>query len=149
LNLQRPNATNGFAREVFAMKTIAMFAMLAMCVFGLIGTNASVGGPMTIMMICLVAMLAVGIHEAKAHQRGPLGWLANILVAIVGGFITVTVFNLGIVETMLSGFHFEGSLASTGHPLKYLLLALMALVTVLGAWAPLLLVNRSRPVSAP
>ena len=131
------------------MKMIALCAMLAMCLFGLVGTKASVGGPMALMMICLIAMLAVGAHEAKAHQRGALGWFANILVAVLGGFIAVTAFNLGVLETLLSNFSFEGSLASSEHPLKYLVLASMALVTVLGAWVPLLLVNRSRRVATP
>lgn len=126
------------------MKMIALLAVLAMVLLGIFGPKASVGGPMAMMMVCLLAMLAVGIHEAKSHGRGLLGWLANILGAVVGGFIAVTIFNLGVLESLLSSFNFEGSLAATDHPLKYLLLASMALVAVLGAWAPLLLINRSR-----
>lgn len=130
------------------MKIIALFAVPGMCLLGLLGPKASVGGPMAMMMVSLLVMLAVGIHEAKSHERGPLGWIANILVAIVGGFIAVTIFNLGVLESLLSAGNFEGSLAASDRPLKYVVQAVMALVVVLGAWAPLLLLNCSRGITA-
>jgi len=130
------------------MKIIALLAVLAMCLLGFVGPKARVGGPMAMMMVSLLVMLAVSIHEAKSHERGPLGWIANVLAAIVGGFVAVTIFNLGVMEALLSGGNFEGSLAASDQPLKYVVLAVMALIVVLGAWAPLLLVNRSRRISA-
>lgn len=83
------------------MKIIALLAVFVMCLLGLVGSKASVGGPMVMMMVSLLVMLAVGIREAKLHECGPLGWIANILVAMIGGFIAVTVFNLSVVETLL------------------------------------------------
>jgi hypothetical protein len=125
------------------MKTIALLAVMAMLLQALIGTRSSVGGPLTMMLIVFLAMLAVGIHEAWLKKRSALGWILNIVVAIIGGFVAVS-FGGMAVEMMLSRLHFEGALASSNHPLLYISSAAMAILTVLGSWIPLQLVNRVR-----
>ena len=54
------------------VKTIALLAVLAMILQGLIGTTSSVGGPLTIMLILFLAMLAVGIYEACRRSAARL-----------------------------------------------------------------------------
>ena len=125
------------------MKTIALLAVLAMILQGLLGTTSSVGGPLTIMLILFLTMLAVGIYEAWLNKRGALGWIVNIVASVVGGLV-VTIF-IGIaMESILPYLHLEGSLASSQHPLLYVLLAGMAILTVLGSSVTLRIANRFR-----
>ncbi|QUS40288.1 hypothetical protein RPMA_16680 [Tardiphaga alba] len=130
------------------MKMIALVAMLAMLLLGVFGTDASVGGPVGMMMVALAAMLATGIHDAAAHARGPLGWIASLVAAFVGGIAAVIVFGMGLMEAILPMLHLEGSLASSQHPLKYVLFAAMGGITVLGSWGALLIVDRLRHMTA-
>ena len=46
------------------MKTITLFAVMAMLLQALIGTQSSVGGPLTMLYIVFLTMLAVGLYEA-------------------------------------------------------------------------------------
>jgi len=48
------------------------------------------------------------------------------------------------MEAMLPYLHLEGSLASSQHPLKFVLVAAIAICMVLGSWLPLWAVNRLR-----
>lgn len=125
------------------MKTIALLAVLAMILQGLLGTTSSVGGPLTIMLILFLTMLAVGIYEAWLNKRGALGWIVNIVASVVGGLV-VTIFIGMAMESILPYLHLEGSLASSQHPLLYVLLAGMAILTVLGSSVTLRIANRFR-----
>ena len=125
------------------MKIITLLAVMAMLLLSVAMPASSVGGPLTIMLILFLVMLAVGIHEAWSKKRGVLGWIVNIVVAVIGGFVVV-VFAGMAMETILPHLHLEGSLASSQHPLLYLLSAAMAILTVLGSWITLQIVNRFR-----
>ena len=125
------------------MKIIALIAVMAMLLLSVAMPNSSVGGPLTIMLILFIVMLAVGIHEAWSKKRGVLGWIVNIVVAVIGGFVAAIFAGMAF-ETILPHLHLEGSLASSQHPLLYVLSAAMAILTVLGSWIPLQIVNRFR-----
>ena len=125
------------------MKIIALVAVMAMLLLSVAMPNASVGGPLTIMLILFLAMLAVGIHEAWSKRRGVPGWIVNIVVSVIGGFVAV-VFAGMAMEAILPHLHLEGSLASSQHPLLYIASAGMAILTVLGSWLALQIVNRLR-----
>ncbi|MBR1229835.1 MULTISPECIES: hypothetical protein [unclassified Bradyrhizobium] len=125
------------------MKTIALLAVLAMILQGLIGTASSVGGPLTIMLILFLTMLAVGIYEAWLKKRGALGWIVNIVASVIGGFVAAIFVGMAM-EMILPQLHVEGSLASSQHPLLYILLAGMAILTVVGSWGTLQIANRFR-----
>ncbi|MBR1267397.1 hypothetical protein JQ629_07745 [Bradyrhizobium sp. AUGA SZCCT0222] len=125
------------------MKTIALLAVLAMILQGLIGTASSVGGPLTIMLILFLTMLAVGIYEAWLKKRGALGWIVNIVASVIGGFVAAIFVGMAM-EMILPQLHLEGSLASSQHPLLYILLAGMAILTVVGSWGTLQIANRFR-----
>jgi len=125
------------------VKTIALLAVMAMFLQALIGTQSSVGGPMTMLFIVFVTMLAVAVYEAWVKKRGAPGWIVNIVASLIGGFVVVSIGGMAM-ETILSNLKLEGSLASSGHPLLYVSAAGMAIVTVLGSWATLQIVNRFR-----
>ena len=125
------------------MKIITLIAVMAMLLLSVAMPNSSVGGPLTIMLILFLVMLAVGIHEAWLKKRGAPGWIVNIVVSVIGGFVVV-IFAGMAMETILPHLHLEGSLASSQHPLLYVVSAAMAILTVLGSWIPLQIVNRFR-----
>ena len=130
------------------MKTIILLAMAASFLVAVFGPTASVGGPMTIMFVLFLAMVAVGIHEAVSNRRGPLGWILNLVVAVIGGFVAASFSGLAIVEPIITLFPINGSLASSGHPLFYVGYAVMAVLTVLGSWLAIQIVNRFRQTPA-
>lgn len=125
------------------MKMIALGAVVAMILLDLLGTRSSVGGPMGMLMISFVIILAVGIYEAWANQRGPLGWIVNLVTALLGGLVAIIIEGM-LMEATLPLLRLDGSLASSTNPAKYLLYAAMALLTVLGPWAALQIINRFR-----
>jgi hypothetical protein len=102
---------------------------------------ASVGGSMTIGLAFIVAALVVGIHEAWTNKRGVLGWIVNIVVSFVGAFVAAPLGGM-IIGILLSDG--AGSLAATGGPRFSVALASGMLVTLLGAWGALWIVNRWR-----
>ncbi|MFL5237195.1 MAG: hypothetical protein ACJ8EL_06250, partial [Rhizomicrobium sp.] len=67
----------------------------------------------------------------------------NLFPSAVGWLVAVALIGMA-VEAMLPYLHLEGSLASSQHPLKYVLVAAIAICMVLGSWLPLLAVNRFR-----
>jgi uncharacterized membrane protein len=85
----------------------------------------------------------VGIHEAWVKKRGALGWIVNIVASVIGGFVAASLGSLAM-EMILSRLQLEGSLASSHHPLLYISSAGMAILTVLGSWITLQIVNRFR-----
>jgi hypothetical protein len=102
---------------------------------------ASVGGSMTIGGAFLVAVLAVGIHEAWTKKRGVLGWIVNLVVSFVGAFVAAPLGGAAIGILLSDG---SRSLAATGGPQLSVALVGGMLVTLLGAWGALRIVNRWR-----
>lgn len=104
---------------------------------------SGVGGAMTIGWAFLVAALGIGIHEAWTKKRGVLGWIVNIVVSFIGAFLVAPLGGM-VVAMMLSPFMDGPSLAATGGPVMYVALAAMTVVTLLGSWGALWIVNRWR-----
>jgi hypothetical protein len=102
---------------------------------------ASVGGSMTIGLAYLVAALAVGLHEAWTTKRGVLGWIVNIVVSLVGAFVAAPIGGMVLGLLLSDG---SRSLAAAGGLRFSIALAGGMLVTLLGAWGALWLVNRWR-----
>jgi hypothetical protein len=127
------------------MKYIALAAVVGILLLHSTGAVplAGVGGAMTIGLACLAAVPAVGIHEAWTKKRGVLGWIANIVISLVGAFLIAPLGGM-VVVMILSPFMDGPSLAATGGPVLYVALAGMMLVTLLGAWGALWIVNRWR-----
>jgi hypothetical protein len=101
----------------------------------------SVGGSITIGFAFIAAALTVGIHEAWTNKRGVLGWIVNLVVSFLGVFVVVPI--VGPVFVILLG---DGSrsLMSTGGPRAAVTLACVMLISLLGAWGALRIVNRWR-----
>ncbi|WP_314950857.1 hypothetical protein [Bradyrhizobium cosmicum] len=125
------------------MKTITLLAVAAMLLVEILGSKSSVGGSMNFMLIFVLVMLTVAIYEAWSNKRGAIGWIVNLFASAVGGLVAVAVIGMAM-EAMLPHLHLEGSLASSQNPLKYVLIAAIAICMVLGSWMPLWAVNRLR-----
>jgi hypothetical protein len=127
------------------MKFITLVAVIGILLLQLTGAIplSSVGGPMTIALAFLVAALAVGIHEAWTKKRGVLGWIVSIIASLVGAFLAASLGGM-VMGMLLTFVNLDGSLASTRHPLMYVALAGMMVVTLLGSWGALWIVNRWR-----
>jgi len=128
------------------MMYIALIAVIGILLLQLSGAIplASVGGSMTIALAFLVAALAVGIHEARTKKRGVLGWIVNIVVSFVGAFLVAPPGGM-VVAMLLSPFmNGSSSLAAAGGPVMHVALAGMMIVTLLGSWGALWVVNRWR-----
>lgn len=127
------------------MSYIALIAVSAVLLLHASGAIplAGVGGAMTVGLALLVAAPAVGIHEAWTKKRGVLGWIGNIVVSLVGAFLVAPVGGM-VLAMMLSPFVDGTSIAATGGPVMYVALAGMMVVTLLGAWGALQIVNRWR-----
>jgi hypothetical protein len=127
------------------MKYIALIAVIAIILLQFSGAvpQSSVGGPMTLALVFFAAVLAVAMHEAWSNKRGVLGWIVNVPVSFVGAFVAAELGNLIFVPILML-FHVEGSLAASGHPLLYVLLAGQMLLMLLGSWIALQIVNRWR-----
>jgi hypothetical protein len=127
------------------MPYIALIAIGTLLLLELSGSIplSSVGGPMTIALVIFATALAVGIREAWINKRGILGWIASILVSLVGAYIAAEIGNLliGAVFLLVSP---EGSLAETRHPLLYIWMIVTVLLTMTGSWLALRLVDRLR-----
>ena len=102
---------------------------------------ASVGGSMTIALVYFVAALAVAIHEAWTKRRGALGWVVNIVLSFVGALVAAPVGG-GLLAMLLSDG--SRSLAAAGGVRFSIALVGGMLVTLLGAWGALWIVNRWR-----
>ncbi len=104
----------------------------------------SVGGSMVIALAFFLGALAVGIHEAWTKKRGALGWIVNIVVSFVGAFLVAP--TGGMVVAMLVSPFMAGStsLAAAGGSVMHVALAGMMIVTLLGSWGALWVVNRWR-----
>ena len=122
---------------------IALIAVIGILLLQWTGSIpvASVGGSMTIGLAYLVAALAVGIHEAWTKKRGVLGWIVNIAVSFVGALVAAPLGGM-VIGLLLSGG--SRSLAAAGGLRFSIALAGGMLVTLLGAWGALWIVNRWR-----
>ena len=125
------------------MMYIALIAVIGILLLQWTGSIplASVGGSMTIGFTYLVAALAVGIHEAWTKKRGVLGWIVNVVVSFVGAFVAAPIGGMVIGILLSDG---SRSLAATGGFRFSVALAGGMLVTLLGAWGALWIVNRWR-----
>ena len=128
------------------MQYIMLIAVIGIVLLQLSGAIplSSVGGPLTIALAFFVAALAVAIHEAWTKKRGVLGWIVNIVVVFVGVFLAAQLGGM-VMVIMLSPF-MDGSpsLAAAGGLLMSVALAGQMVITLLGSWAALQLVNRWR-----
>ena len=77
------------------------------------------------------------------EETGVLGWIVNFVVSLVGPVLFAPVGGM-VVVLILSPFMDRPSLAATGGAVMYFAAAGMMLVTLLGAWGALLIVNRWR-----
>lgn len=122
---------------------IAVVGILLLQASGAIPMD-SVGGPMMIALAVLLGALAVGVHEAWTKHRGILGWIVSIVVSLVGAFLVAPAG--GMVVSLLLGPFMGGStsVAAAGGAVMQIALAAMMVVTLLGSWCALWLVNRLR-----
>lgn len=127
------------------MQYIMISTVIGILVLQLIGgfPQSSVGGPLTVGLALIIAALAIGAHEAWTAKRGVLGWIINIPVSLIGAVLAASLFSVSM-ETILTFANLEGSLAATGHPLLYILLAGITLITLFGSKIALSLINRVR-----
>jgi hypothetical protein len=125
------------------VKAITLLAVAAMLLVEIFGSKASVGGSMSFMLVFVLVVLAVAIYEAWSNKRGAIGWMVNLFASVLGGLVAVALIAMAMDAT-LPYLHLEGSLASSQNPLKYVLVAAIAIVMVLGSWMPLWAVNRFR-----
>ena len=129
------------------MKIIALVAVAAILVVDVFGSKSSVGGPMADLLVSFLIMLAVGIYESWSKDRGPLRWALNIVLAIVGGLVALSFIGMAM-ETVITAVHFEGTLATSHHPLRYIADVAIPVFTMLGSWIPLQIANRIAPKPA-
>ena len=125
------------------MKYIVPIAVIGILLLQLTGSIplSSVGGPLVIGLALIVAALAVGIHEAWTKKRGVLGWIVNIVVSFVGALVAAPLGGMVIGLLLSDG---SRSLAASGGPRFSLALAGGMLVTLLGSWGAIWIVNRWR-----
>jgi hypothetical protein len=128
------------------MKYITLIAVIAIVLLQFSGAvpQSSVGGPLTIALVILAAALAVGIHEAWSKKRGVLGWIVSIVASLAGAFLAAGEFSDMVIGPILALLNLGGSLAATGGPLLYVFLAGHMILTLLGSWVALWIVNRWR-----
>ena len=105
---------------------------------------ASVGGSMTIGWAYTAAALAVGIHEAWTKKRGVLGWIVNIVVVLVGAFVAAQIGGMVMVMILMPVMDGSTSLAKAGGLVMLVALAGQTVITLLGSWGALWIVNRWR-----
>lgn len=147
-NLIRTGATNNHDRTIQGMNF--MTYIVAIAVIGILALQAtdsipaaSVGGSLVIAMAFFLGAFVVAIHEAVVKRRGLLGWIVNIVVSFVAVFFTAQIAGI-VVVAMLAPFMTGSSMAKTGGFVMSIGLALGMVVTLLGSWAALQLVNRWR-----
>jgi hypothetical protein len=122
---------------------IALIAVIGILLLQWTGSIplASVGGSLTIGFAYIAAALAVGIHEAWTKKRGVLGWIVNLVVSFVGVLVAAPLGGMVIAMILSDG---SRSLAATGGPRFSVALVGGMLVTLLGSWGALWIVNRWR-----
>ncbi len=105
--------------------------------------RGAAGGAMTIAVLMLVVAAAVGVREAWRSRRGPLGWIVSLVVALLGGFVALTLAG-GVIELLLDSFGGGGSLMGGGGLALQGALSALALAAISGAGVALRLIGRWR-----
>ena len=72
-----------------------------------------------------------------------LGWIVSIVCSIIGGFLALALGSL-VMEAILPLIKLDGPLATSQHPMRYISLAGMMALMLLGSWGALQIVNRFR-----
>lgn len=128
------------------MKYIVPIAVIGILLLQWTGSipRSSVGGPLTIATAVFAAALAVGIHEAWTKKRGVLGWIVNLVVSLVGVFLAAPLGGFVVVVLLLPFMGGSSSLAAAGGPQMAVALAGQMVISLLGSWGALWLVNRWR-----
>jgi hypothetical protein len=121
------------------VKIIVLLAVATTLFIDLFGSKSSVGGPMTDLLVSFLIMLAVGLYEAWG--RGPIGWVVNVVLAITGGLGSLWLIGEAL-EAAMTAIHFQGKLATSNHPLRYIADVALPIFTVVGSWIPIQIVNR-------
>lgn len=103
-----------------------------------------VGGSMVIGLALLAAAPAVGVREAWTNNRGVLGWIVNVVVAVLGAFVIAPLGGLITVMALGPFMNGGGPIAAAGGLVMSAALVCMMVVTLLGAWSALWIVNRWR-----
>lgn len=130
-------------RDLVPIMVIAVIGIVILQATGAIPLD-SVGGAMVIALAFFVGAFAVGIHEAWTKKRGVLGWIVNIVVSFVGAFLAAQLGGMVMVMLLLPFMGGSSSLAAAGGPVMSLALAGTMLITLLGSWGALQIVNRWR-----
>lgn len=127
------------------MKIITLVGVLVLLSLEITDTmpKSAVDGSLLIVFILLVAILAAGIHDAWTNRRGVLGWIMSIICAVIGGVLAIVLGGM-ISEKIIMDLDLHGSLASSQHPMRYVMPAGMMMVTLFGSWIVLQIVNRFR-----
>jgi hypothetical protein len=125
------------------MKFIVLIAVFGILLLHSTGAVAPPDDSIAYGLALVATAPAVGIHEAWMKKRGVLGWIVNIVVSLVGPLLFAPLGGM-VVVLILSPFVVGSSLAATGGAVMYFALAGMVLVTLLGAWGALWIVNRWR-----
>ena len=99
---------------------------------------------MMIAVAFFAAALAVAIHDAWTKKRGVLGWIVNIVVSLVGVFLAAQLAGLVMVIILSPFVDGASSVAAAGGPLMSVALAGQMVITLLGVWGALWVVNRWR-----
>ncbi len=104
--------------------------------------RGAAGGAMTIAVLMLAVAAAVGGREAWLSRRGPLGWMVSLVVALLGGFVALTLAGM-VIELLLESFG-GGSLMGGGGLALQGALAVLVLAAISGAGVALRLIGRWR-----
>ena len=118
------------------MTSIILHAIAAMLLEERFGPASGVGGVTTVMAILVLIVWAVAAHEARSGPRGVVNWIVSIIASVIGGLAALTFISFAI-DMMLPYLPIEGSIDSSEHPVKYVLVAATAILVVLGSWIPL------------
>ncbi len=141
-------SSSGIARRARdeLMTYIVVIAVLCVLILQASGSipQSSVGGPLTIGLALIVAALVVGLYEAWTQGRGVVGWIVSIVVALLGAFIAAQLGGMIAVMAFSPFMSGSSSLAAAGGPVMYVALTVMTVVTLMGSWAALQIVNRWR-----
>jgi len=123
---------------------IAVIGIVVLQMAGAIPMDA-VGGGLVIAAATFAAALAIAVHEAWTKKRGVLGWIANIVVSLLGAFLAAQFGGplVAIPLLMLVGGG-GSSLAAAGDAVMSAGLVLMMVVTLAGSSGALWLMNRRR-----
>lgn len=123
---------------------IAVIGILVLQMTGAIPMDA-VGGGLVIAAATFAAALAIAVQEAWTRKRGVLGWIANIVVSLLGAFFAAQFGGplVAVPLLMLAGGG-SSSLAAAGDGVMSVALALVMVVALAGSSGALWLVNRRR-----